>query len=268
MESVLDRVGEGDLTARMAVRGSGDLARLAQGINSALVRLERVVEGMRQVSTDIAHDLRTPLGRLRFRIEAAAARATEGSRLAEDLDAALEESDTLDATFAALLRIAEIEAGARRARFAPLDLGEVLVRIVEAYEGVAEEAGQNLSLSLSVTAPIHGDRDLLVQLFANLVENAIRHGPAGTRIECTVTQEGDCPQATLRDTGPGIPAAERELVLRRLYRLEKSRTSPGTGLGLALVKAVADLHGADLILADAGPGLRVTLRFPPFRASA
>ncbi|MBP1807017.1 sensor histidine kinase [Rubellimicrobium aerolatum] len=262
METTLDRVGEGDLAARVPVEGRGDLARLGRGINAAVMRLEGLVEGMRQVSTDIAHDLRTPLGRLRMRLEEAAAQAPEGSPLATGLLDALEESDAIDATFAGLLRIAQIEAGARRARFAPLDLAAVLDRIVEAYAGVAEDQGKTLALGPSGLSPVIGDEELLLQLFANLVENALRHGPPGTAIVCGLSHEAGRTTATVRDTGPGIPSSERERVLRRLYRMEASRTSPGTGLGLALVKAVADLHGAELTLGDADPGLLVTLRFP------
>lgn len=263
MEAALSRVAEGDLGARLPATGRGDLARLARRINAALARLEGVVEGMRQVSTDIAHDLRTPLGRLRLRVEEAAGQAPEGSLLARDLLAALEESDHVDAIFAGLLRIAQIEAGARRDHFAPLNLADVLDRIHEAYADVAEDAGQTLTLAAPGLAPMTGDRDLLVQLFANLVENAIRHGRPGTAIALAVRHEDNAIVAIVRDTGPGIPAPERTRVLRRLYRMEASRTSPGTGLGLALVKAVADLHGAELTLEDAGPGLLVTLRFPP-----
>lgn len=268
MEATLDKVAAGDLTARLPDHGQSDLARLGRGINAALARLEGMVEGMRQVSTDIAHDLRTPLARLRMRIEGAAALAHEASPLKRDLEIALEDSDRIDSAFSALLRIAQIEAGARRAQFMLLDLGDVMERLVEAYEGVAEDAGQTLALAVSDVAPVQGDRDLLLQLFANLVENAIRHGPPGTRIECAVIHEGGRTTATVRDTGPGIPADEHDKVLRRLYRLEKSRTSPGTGLGLALVKAVADLHDAALDLSDASPGLRVSVRFPPSVARA
>lgn len=262
LETTLARVGEGDLAARVPVRGGGDLARVGRGINAALARLEGLVEGMRQVSTDIAHDLRTPLARLRMRVEAATAQAPEGSSLAADLDAALEEVDGLDATFAALLRIAQIEAGARRERFAPLDLAALLQSLVEAYADVAEDGGGSLAWDVAGPILILGDRDLLLQLFANLIENAIRHSPSGTTITLAARREGDRVLASVRDTGPGIPEEERERVLRRFHRLEASRTTSGSGLGLALVKAVADLHGAELALADAVPGLLVTVTFP------
>jgi len=261
-EATLHSVAKGDLTARLSVTGRGDdLDQISAAINAALTRLGGLVDAMRQVSTDIAHDLRTPLNRLRIHIETAAGNAAMGQPVADDLAAALAESDTIGETFAALLRIAQIEAGARRERFMAVDLAEIVDALAEVYADVAEDAGMVFSATTTRPAVIDGDRDLLTQMFANLIENAIRHCPAGTAIVCTVGATGNSVIASITDSGPGIPTAERELVLRRLYRLEKSRTTEGTGLGLALVKAVADLHGASLALTDAVPGLRVELQF-------
>jgi signal transduction histidine kinase len=261
-EATLHNVAKGDLTARLFVTGRGDdLDQISVAINAALIRLGGLVDAMRQVSTDIAHDLRTPLNRLRIHIETAAGNAAMGQPVADDLAAALAESDTIGETFSALLRIAQIEAGARRERFMAVDLAEVVDTLAEFYADVAEDAGMVFSATTQRPAVIDGDRDLLTQMFANLIENAIRHCPAGTAIACTVGATGNRVIASVTDSGPGIPTEERELVLRRLYRLEKSRTTEGTGLGLALVKAVADLHGAGLALADAMPGLRVELQF-------
>ena len=268
-EHTLALVAKGDLAARLPVTRRGDdLDQISEAINLTLSRLGGLVEAMRQVSTDVAHDLRTPLNRLRIRIEAAADKVAPGDPAAEELTAALEESDTINETFSALLRIAQIEGGARREKFAPVDLGEVLESLAEVYAEVAEDAGMTFSARIYQPAVIEGDKELLTQLFANLIENAIRHCAAGTVIVCSVAVTAASVVASVTDSGPGIPTAERELVLRRLYRLEKSRTTPGSGLGLSLVKAVADLHEATMTLTDAQPGLRVCLTFPKAPADA
>ena len=260
--STLHRVASGDLSTRLAVSGRGDdLDLISVEINQTLGRLGALVEAMRQVSADIAHELRTPLNRLRIHIEQAAHNAAIGASVQDDLAAAIAQSEAIDQTFAALLRIAQIEAGARREKFAPVDLAALLGDVGDIYAEVAEDAGQTLLCDVAGAAWMMGDKELLTQTFANMIENAIRHCPAGTVIACKVRAEGNRVTASVSDTGPGIPEGERELVLRRLYRLEKSRTTEGNGLGLSLVKAVADLHGADLALADAMPGLRVELRF-------
>ncbi len=258
----LQRVAGGDLSTRLAVSGRGDdLDLISHEINQTLCRLGALVDAMRQVSADIAHELRTPLNRLRIHVEQAARNAAVLAPVEDDLAAAIAQSEAIDQTFSALLRIAQIEAGARREKFAPVDLAALLGDVGEVYAEVAEDAGQSLRCDLDGAAWVMGDRELLTQAFANLIENAVRHCPQGTAIRCEVRAEGNRVTASVLDTGPGIPAAERELVLRRLYRLEKSRTTEGTGLGLSLVKAVADLHGAGLALSDALPGLRVDLQF-------
>ena len=260
--STLHRVAGGDLSTRLAMSGRGDDLDLISGeINQTLGRLGALVEAMRQVSADIAHELRTPLNRLRIHIEQAARNAAASAPVEDDLAAAVAQSEAIDHTFSALLRIAQIEAGARREKFAPVDLAALLGDVGDIYAEVAEDAGQILLCDVAGAAWVMGDKELLTQTFANLIENAIRHCPAGTAITCKVRAEGNRVTASVSDTGPGIPTGERELVLRRLYRLEKSRTTEGTGLGLSLVKAVADLHGAKLALTDAMPGLRVELRF-------
>ncbi len=262
VEEALGRVSHGDLMARLPMTGRGDdLDRISAAVNASLARLEGLVEAMQQVSADIAHDLRTPLHRLRIRLEDAASKLAEGDAAACDIAAAITQSDAIDETFAALLRIAQIEGGARRAHFTAVDIAALLRSLVEVYGDVAEDAGQSLHFASTPSAWIMGDKDLLTQAFANLIENAIRHGALGTQITCALQISTGHITAILRDTGPGIPAPERDKVLRRLYRLEKSRTSDGSGLGLSLVKAVADLHGAKLTLTDAEPGLCVTLQF-------
>ena len=181
--------------------------------------------------------------------------------MAADLADAIAESDAISQTFSALLRIAQIEAGTSRQKFTPLDLSAVMEAVADVYTEVAEDAGMTLTCQTSCPAKIEGDRDLLTQAFANLIENALRHCPPGATIACAVAREGSQVTAIIRDSGLGIPEAESDNVLRRLYRLEKSRTTEGSGLGLALVKAGADLHHAGLTLTDARPGLCVTLRF-------
>ncbi len=262
-EATMRRVAQGDLTARLPIGAGGDdLDRLSQAINGALARLAAVVESMRQVSVDIAHDLRTPLNRLRIHVETALEKTDAAAPVADELSAALAQAQAIDRTFAALLRIAQIEAGARVSRFAPLDLSALMREVAEVYTDVAADCGQRLTCTADVPGRVTGDPELLTQLLANLIENAIRHCPPGSVIACEVRALAGRLVASVRDSGPGIPVAEREMVLRRLYRLEQSRTTEGSGLGLSLVKAVADLHHADLTLTDAAPGLCVSVVFP------
>jgi signal transduction histidine kinase len=260
----MDRVSHGELAARIPLLGKNDdIDLLSREINEALDRLATTVEGMRQVSNDIAHDLKTPLNRLRITIEEARRKQERGISVAEELDEAVLEADEINRTFEALLRIAQIESGARKARFAPVDLNEIVAALGEIYDSVAEDAGMSLDLALAEHIPaVAGDRELLVQMYSNLIENAIRHCPTGTRIRLATARLPDGIATSVEDNGPGIPPDERTKVLGRLYRLERSRTSPGTGLGLSLAKAVADLHGAAMRLEDAEPGLRVAVLFP------
>ncbi|TCL69430.1 HAMP domain-containing sensor histidine kinase [Rhizobium sp. BK251] len=256
-------VSNGSLSSRIPLHGNGDdIDVLSSQMNQALDRLSGLVEGMRQVSADIAHDLKTPLNRLRMTIERIQQRARDEDLL-KLVDNAREESDRINATFEALLRISQIEAGARKARFVPVDLLGVMATIAEIYVDVAEDNGQRLTLASPVGTPamVNGDRELLTQLFVNLVENAITHCPPDTEISMVLKAGTSGWTVIIADNGPGIAATERELVFRRLYRLDKSRTTPGSGLGLSLVRAIADLHGATVSLEDHDPGLRVVLHF-------
>jgi signal transduction histidine kinase len=253
---------QGDLRQRIPLRRSADeLDRLAGNINQMLDRIEELMEGMRQVTNDIAHDLRTPLGRLRQGLETARRRETslEGHKAA--LDEAIGETDTILATFNALLRIAQIEAGARKARFTEIDLSDIAGTVAEAYQMVAEDAGGSFATDIAPGIRVRGDRDLLTQMLVNLVENALHHCPPGPRIGVALRAAPDGPVLSVSDDGPGIPEAERAQVFKRFYRLEQSRTTPGSGLGLALVKAVGDLHGATVTLHDNDPGSRVEIVF-------
>ncbi|MEY9165440.1 signal transduction histidine kinase [Sinorhizobium fredii] len=196
-------------------------------------------------------------------------RAERNEDVQDCLVEACEESDRINSTFQALLRISQIEAGARKTRFKPVDLFDVMKSVAEIYRSVAEDSEQELEFTSEVKPPclIEGDRELLTQLFVNLVENAITHCPPKTLIRMTLTQDDGSLRATVADDGPGIPAGERELVFRRLYRLDKSRTTPGSGLGLTLVKAIADLHSASVVLEGRQPGLQAAIHFPPQQLS-
>jgi len=259
------RIGLGELDARIPASGRrDDIAALSNQVNAALDRLAALVEGMRQVSVDIAHDLKTPLNRLGIMIESAIETARAGADPSEILAQAQQEAGQINATFEALLRIAQIEAGARRARFAPLRIEEIAEAIVDIYGEVAVERGQSLQLDVSPLGieAVRGDRELLTQLVANLVENAINHGGDGITVTLTVTPASEGVLLIVSDNGHGIPLEEREKVFRRLYRLDKSRATPGSGLGLSLVKAIVDLHGGTISLEDNQPGLKAMLRFP------
>lgn len=263
-------VVRGALDERVALRGSGDeLDELATGLNRMLDRIGALLQGLNQVSNDIAHDLRTPLSRLRQRLEAVRARDASIEDYRTAIDRAIADTDVILATFGALLRIAQIEAGARHADFDRIDLSHLCGQVVEAYVAVAEDAGQTIAAKVQPDIAIRGDGNLLTQMLANLVENAICHTPAATAVSLSLATIVGGTQLMVADTGPGIPEAERDKVFRRFYRLERSRTTPGSGLGLTLVRAVADLHGATVTLADNAPGLRITVVFPawpPFAA--
>jgi signal transduction histidine kinase len=255
-EAIID----GDLTRRVPVRGSDDdLDRLALTFNRMLDRIAALMESLKQVSSDIAHDMRTPLTRLRQRLEVGLAVPAEQ---AQAMEGALADLDAILDTFAALLRIAQIESGARRAAFQPADLGLIARTVVDAFAPSAEDARQSLTLNAAGPLVLDGDPELLTQMLVNLVENALRHTGPGARIEVAVLRRGPGALLSVTDNGPGVPEAERARVFDRFYRLERSRSTPGSGLGLALVSAVARLHGAEVALADAGPGLAASVLFP------
>jgi signal transduction histidine kinase len=259
MDAALARVEAGEIGHRLPIRPGGDeFDRLARRINAALDRVQGLMQTLRQVTDDIAHDLRTPLTRLRGRLEAAL-RAEGDAGWRPATEAALRECEQLLEIFAALLRIAQVESGARRAGFARLDLSALAATVAEVYAPSAEERGQRLEADIPPGIHGFGDRELLTQALANLLENAVKHGREGGRIRLALTP---APSLVVEDDGEGIPPGEREAALRRFHRLDAARSRPGAGLGLALVAAVAELHGARLTLGDAGPGLRVELALP------
>jgi signal transduction histidine kinase len=253
----------GRLNDRVPVAGSRDeLARLASTINAMLDRIGALMETINQISSDIAHDLRTPLTRLRQHLEIARTDSLSPQDHKHAIERAIAESDNILAVFAALLRIGQIEAGVLRRPVGLVDLCAVLHEVSETYRPVIEDSGHALEVSPLKSARIRGDRELLFQLLANLIENAMVHTPRGTRISLSQTVGEDSTTVSVSDAGAGIPEAAREKVFRRFYRLEQARSSKGSGLGLALVKAIAQFHNATVSLGDNTPGLVVSVRFP------
>lgn len=252
----------GDLSQRIALTGSGDdFDRLSTTLNTMLDRIADLLENLRQVSNDIAHDLRTPLARLRQQLEDARVHASAPADYERAIDHAIEEADALLDTFSALLRIAQIEAGVRRSSFRTVDLSDVMRTVADAYGPVLEDSGRSLETDIPGLFTMTGDRELLIQLFSNLIENALRHTPKGTRVVMRLSRTDEHVLAEISDDGPGIPENERSRVFQRFYRLEHSRTTPGNGLGLSLVAAIVDVHGATLELSDNNPGLKIAILF-------
>jgi len=263
MSGAAEAIINGDFARRIPMRGADDdLDRLADTFNRMLDRISALMESLRQVSNDVAHDLRTPLTRLRQRLESSRAART-GAERAAAVNGALEEVDAILETFAALLRIAQIEGGGRRAAFHRVELTALARAVVGDFAPAAEDAGQRLTLEAGEPISVAGDGELLTQMLVNLVENALRHSPAGTLIQIGLERQADGILCSISDNGPGIPKDEHEKVFRRFYRLDASRATPGSGLGLSLVAAIADLHGVTIALADNQPGLRIDLRFKP-----
>lgn len=263
----------GDLTQRVPLSGSGDeFDQLAQNLNAMLDQIERLMIGMRQVTDNIAHDLRTPLSRLRARLEVTLIEKPDAARYAEALRATIAEADNLLGTFNALLSIAEAEAGSRRENLAVVDLSEIARNVAELYEPVADEKGIALNLDIVEGIMVRGDRHLLSQAIANLVDNALKYTPEGF-VTLSTAVSGTNARLAVSDSGPGVPPERREAVFDRFVRLEGSRSTPGNGLGLSLVRAVAKLHdGAawleDNIPGSAMPGLKAVLQIPLAAAEA
>jgi len=262
----------GDLSGRLPIAGTGDeLDRLAANLNAMLGRIESLMRGLKEVSDNVAHDLRTPLTRLRNRCEAALRTAKSDRDYRDAIEATIEESDGLIRIFDALLMIARAESGELRAGMIPFDAAEIARDVGEMYEPVADEKGLTLRIDAATPAPVTGSRELIGQALANLVDNAIKYtgaaatdGVNGAAPEIVVTAQAKPNQIVLSvgDRGPGIPAAERGRAVERFVRLEQSRTEPGSGLGLSLASAVARLHGGELRLEDNAPGLKALLILP------
>ena len=259
----VERIMQGSFSERLPAIGmSAEFDDLSTNLNLMLDRIENLMAGMRQVSTDIAHDLRTPLTRLRQRLEDMKGALGGPEPVTEEqVEAAIAQTDSILAIFRALLRISSLEAGAGKQRFSAVDLSEILDRVFHAYLPVAEDRHHILSAEIEPAVKVQGDAELLSQAITNLIENALVHTPTGSHICLSARQASDGVLLAVADDGPGIPVEERGNVLRRFYRLDASRQSPGAGLGLALVAAIAKLHGAQLALSDNGRGLRVEMTF-------
>jgi signal transduction histidine kinase len=253
----------GDLSRRIHTLNTGDdFDKLAENLNNMLDRIESLMESVRRVSDNIAHDLRTPLARLRNLLEMIRVQKNEADNSTVTVDRAVAQADEILSTFNALLRIARIESKRHRERFLSLELATLILDVAELYEPLAEEKRQKFKINLLGSPKIYGDRDLLFQAFANLVDNAIKYTPFDGSMSITVNSMQHGAQVLIADNGPGIPTAVREKVFERFYRLDESRNTPGSGLGLSLVAAVIKLHDATLVLEDNQPGLRVIIDFP------
>ena len=240
---------------------------LASAINRMLDRITELMENLRQISGDVAHDLRTPLTRLRQRLEQAKLEAKSPEEYAQAVDRAIEDTDGILSIFSSLLSLSRIEAGSRMASFQPVDLSELLRDVTNIYTPLVEDKGHTLTATLQPGVVAMGDRILLMQMSANLVENAIHHTPAGTAIIIELTKVDDnAARVIISDNGLGIAPEHRDKVFQRFWRGETSRNLPGYGLGMPLVAAIAALHGAELGLAENRPGLCVILTFPTPKA--
>jgi signal transduction histidine kinase len=269
IDSIADttqRIMVGDLSGRLEVTRAGDeFDRLAESLNTMLTRIERLMVGMKQVSDNIAHDLKTPLTRMRNRIERALAEGKTQIEYRETLQATIEEADQLIRTFNALLMIARAEAGSSDAEFSLFDASQVARDVFELYEPLAEEAGVALKLKSAGPAMLRANRELISQALANLVDNAVKYadeGNAAPEVVISTGMDADTVELRVADNGAGIAETDRARVTGRFVRLEESRSKPGAGLGLSLVSAVAHLHAGDLVLADNRPGLAAVLRLP------
>jgi signal transduction histidine kinase len=256
-------IAAGDFAQRVRLSGRGDeFDQLAETINDMLDRIGRLMEGVREVSNSIAHDLRTPITRARARLEDAALHVDDVGDLRGVVERAIADLDGIVAVFQALLRIAEIEAGSRRSAFARIDVALILGGVAELYGVVAEEKGIALSLDVPGSLPAYGDRELIQQAVANLVDNAVKFSPRGGAVRLSASATVSGVDIVVADQGPGIPLADRARAADRFFRGEIARNTPGSGLGLALVQAVAHLHGGSLNLSDAVPGLVAIMSLP------
>ncbi len=257
----------GDLSRRVPDTGrNDDFDQLAGNLNQMFDRIQMLMEDIKRVSDNIAHDLRTPLARLRQHLEEARLGEDLSSKAGANLEQSIKEADSLLTTFNALLRIARIESRQIKAGFCQVDFHTLLADIVEFYEPLSEEKHQNLKTNLDTNILSLGDRDLLFQAFANVIENSIKYTPDHGAISVSLTCPGNQLVIAIADNGPGIPASEREKVFRRFYRLDQSRGSSGNGLGLSMVQAVVGMHNGTITLEDNTPGLRTVIKLPLVQA--
>ncbi len=260
------RIMQGDLKQRIALNGSGDeFDQLSANLNAMLDQIERLMDGIRDVTDNIAHDLRSPLTRMKARLEAVANSPSDDVDYAEVVERTIVEADDLLSVFNALLDIAEVESGTIRSQLQQLDLNDLLSEVAELFEPVVEDEGMKLVLNSSPGALVRGHRQLLLQAVSNLIDNAIKYASGGRTIVLESRRSGDTVELIVADDGMGIPEHAHERVLNRSIRLDPSRSTPGHGLGLSMVSAVAGLHKADLRLEDNNPGLRVVMALSRFK---
>jgi signal transduction histidine kinase len=260
----------GNLGSRIPLGGTNDnFDLLAAILNDMLDRIEALMESMIQVSNDIAHALRTPLTRLQQKLEAAQSEVKDNPSYETAIDAVRLEAKNLLEIFSALLRIAQIEGGSRQSGFGEIDLTELFVRVTDAFSDLAEDQGKTLVAEIEPSLRTWGDRELLAEMVANLVDNAIRHTPIGARVEISLVRDHSHIVASVSDNGFGVPKEDRDRIFQRFFRLERSAKIQGTGLGLSLVAAVAGLHRIQVSVEDRAPGLSIKMRFdaviPPIR---
>jgi signal transduction histidine kinase len=262
IQRTANAIVEGDLQQRVPTLGDdGEFDQQAKSFNRMLDRIGELMSQIRNVSNDISHELRTPLARLRNQLALLEQRAS-AEPVREELSDAIAQADDLLAMFSAMLRISEIESGSRRRAFESLSLGDLVTEVTELMEPIAVEAGHELKVGRCDPAHSVGDRQLLTQMLMNLIENGLRHTPAGSWIELAVEERGGDIRLLVRDNGPGISADQRALVMRRFGRLDKSRSTAGHGLGLPLIQAIVRLHHGTMALEDPAPGLQIILTFP------
>ena len=254
---------EGDLSHRLPVSNNHDeLDNLALLLNLMLDKISSLIENIQQVSTDIAHDLRTPISHLKLRLENTLNKSISPKQYSEQLTFAIEELDSILATFSALLRISQIESGSRRSSFKSFNFSNIVIAVKEALLPIAEEQNKTIQLDIEKSLVLMGDKELLTQLIFNLLDNAIIHTPKKTQINMTLCSSRTHTELIITDNGPGIADAYHQKVFQRFYRLEQSRSTSGNGLGLSIVLAITELHEGTLTLADKKPGLKITVSIP------
>ncbi len=257
------RIMAGNLSRRLPINGSSDeFDQLSQSMNEMLDRIEELMGSVKQVTTDIAHDLRTPLGRLRQQLESAPPANPSPEVYIHLIEKVKVETDQILRTFDALLHIGQISATDIRKRFANIDFSELTSQLAESYQPVAAEKDQRFSATIAPGIRIYGQSELVAQMLVNLIENAVNHSPDGAAISLWLGRHGGAVQLILADTGPGIPPEHWAKIFHPFYRLERSRRTPGSGLGLALVRSIAKIHGVTIALGDNAPGLVARLTFP------
>lgn len=263
INDVFRQVAGGTLTARARVTGTGDeFDHLAMHLNQTLTRIGELIDGVRDISYSVAHDLRTPLHRLRHRLESLLLPDTPTARIQEQVRVSLSDIDGLVATFNAILRISQAEIGAGVDQFAVFNLSEAVEDVIDLYTPVAEDKAHQVTAQIAEQVQINGDRHLITQTVANILDNAIKYTPKGGKISVSLAAHDTFAELRIADNGMGIPEAFRHKVTEKFFRLEQSRSSPGNGLGLSLVNAAVKLHKGDLRFEDNSPGLTVTLRLP------